>query len=752
MHLIHRFSSSVVLIFCLFACNHVPEDAPPPERPAIIDPNPPSSYLSPEESMKTMQLPPGYHLELVASEPVIQEPVSIVWDPNGRLYVAEMRSYMQDIKGTGERLPVCRITRLEDTDGDGKMDKHSVYIDSLVLPRMMLALDDRLLVNETYTYNLYAYRDKNGDGIADEKIQVYENNKPDDANLEHQKSGLIWNIDNWIYVTSNPVRYQYNKGMLKVDTLSSPPGGQWGLTQDNYGRLFFSSAGGETPALNFQENPVYGQLDLDSQLAGDFNEVWPIIGTPDVQGGQERLRPDSTLNHFTASCGQAVYRGDKLPSAMYGDLFICEPVGRLIRRAKMYYKDGVAILKNAYDKREFLSSSDMNFRPVNMATGPDGCLYIVDMYHGIIQESAWTQPDSYIHPQIKRKQLDLNINRGRIYRVVYDGFKPGPQPQMLNASNEELVAILSHPNGWWRDNAQKLLVIHDDLSVVPALKKLALGEQSIIEKLAFWNKSPAAVSRLHALWTLEGLSAIDEEILITALSDEDVEIRKAAIRICEPYLQQNNTTIFTALQKLKNDKEAGVKIQLALSLRYSKNPEAIALIKELRAANPGYPLLTKVATRSLEEGDESLAELRSSTMDMDGEDRDLVFQGSTNFKQLCATCHGMDGRGVASRLAPPLAGSARVNGEKDLLINIVLHGLKGPVDQQKYPDVMPAQKENTDEYIASVLSYVRNSFGNKGKVVSIDDVKELREATKERQTSWTLSELAEWQQNKIKKP
>ena len=345
MQLIQRLSTSIALIFCLIACNQQHEDAPPPARPATIDPNPSSAFLSPEESMKTMQLPPGYHLELVASEPVIQEPVAIVWDPNGRLYVAEMRSYMRDLNGTGERLPVCRITRLEDTDGDGKMDKHTIYIDSLILPRMMLALDDRLVVNETYSYNLYAYRDKNDDGIADEKTLVYKNDKSDDANLEHQKSGLIWNIDNWIYVTYNPVRYRYKNGNLVADSISSPPGGQWGLTYDNYGRLFFSSAGGETPALNFQENPVYGQLDLDDQLEGDFQEVWPIIGTPDVQGGQARLRPDSTLNHFTASCGQTVFRGDRLPSNMLGDLFICEPVGRLIRRAKMHYRNGEAISK-----------------------------------------------------------------------------------------------------------------------------------------------------------------------------------------------------------------------------------------------------------------------------------------------------------------------------------------------------------------------------------------------------------------------
>ena len=537
MKSIHSTIGFILLLSYFLSCNLPGGESPAPAKPAKIDPNPSSAYLSPEESMRKMQLPPGYHLELVASEPDIQEPVAIVWDANGRMYVAEMRSYMMDITGTGQRIPTCRITRLEDTNGDGKMDKHTVFIDSLVLPRMMLAVGDKLIVNETYTYNMYSYSDKNGDGVADEKTLVYHNDVPDNANLEHQRSGLIWNIDNWIYVTTNAVRYRYINGQLAVDSLSGSPGGQWGLTQNNYGRMFFSSAGGEVAALNFQENPVYGTLDMPDQLTGDFNEVWPIIATPDVQGGQPRLRPDSTLNHFTASCGQSVFRGDRLPATMQGDLFICEPVGRLIRRAKVEEHKGAISLKNAYDQREFLASSDMNFRPVNSATGPDGCLYIVDMYHGIIQESNWTKPDSYLYPQIKRKALDLNINRGRIYRLVHDDFKPGPTPHMLTASNQELISFLAHPNGWWRDNAQQLLIIHNDKSVIPALKKIALDERTIGEKLSFWKKGPSAISRLHALWTLEGLDAIDEAIVTAALKDDDAEIRKAAIRMCEPFLK-----------------------------------------------------------------------------------------------------------------------------------------------------------------------------------------------------------------------
>jgi mono/diheme cytochrome c family protein/glucose/arabinose dehydrogenase len=739
------------LLFFHFSCkqqNQAEEPAPP--RPEHIDHNPSPEYRTPEESMKTMHLPPGYHLQLVASEPEIQEPVAIVWDGDGRLYVAEMRSYMQDINGTGEKIPICRITRLEDTDGDGKMDKSTIFIDSLVLPRMMLCLDDRLIVNETYSFNLYSYRDTNGDGKADEKILMYHNDAPDEANLEHQKSGLIWNIDNRIYVTYNPVRYRYNNvsGKLDVDSMATGPDGQWGLTQDNFGRMYFSTAGGETPALNFQQNPIYGRVDFENERFGDFDSVWPIIATPDVQGGQERLRADSTLNHFTGSCGQSIFRGDRLPATMLGDYFVCEPVGRLIRRAKVTNVDGEIILKNAYDKREFLASTDMNFRPVNTATGPDGCLYIVDMYHGIIQESAWTRPDSYINPQIRRKGLDKHINRGRIYRLVHDGYTPGPAPRLLEASGPELVAALSHPNGWWRDNAQKLLIIRNDQSQVPALKKLALGEESFWEKMMFWRKTSTPEVRVHALWTLDGLKAIDIETLLSAMKDENPEVRKAALRISESFLKQGNDQVFAALSALKNDPSADVRIQLALSLRYTKKPEARIILNELLTSDKGNMVIVRAATKSLNQGDDSKKELRALVEHMDDDDQRLVFTGASNFSQLCATCHGSDGRGVSSKLAPPLAGAELVKGDKDVLLKILLHGLKGPVNKIKYPDVMPAQNERNDEYIASVLSYIRIGLGNEmghDGLVYPEDVADMRKQDSARKDSWTMEELSAYQ-------
>src|SRR3546814_863717 len=184
-------------------------------------------------------------------------------------------------------------------------------------------------------------------------------------------------------------------------------------------------AGGGVPALSFQQNPKYGQLELDGQLADSFGVVWPVTGTPDVQGGLMRLRSDSTLNHFTASCGQSIFVGDGLPRNLYGNLFICEPVGRLVRRATVTNEDGKRVIKNAYQHAEFLASTDMNFRPVNTASGPDGCLYIVDMYHGIIQERTWTGPGSFNRPRILRMGLDKNIGRGLISSVLNTGSKIG---------------------------------------------------------------------------------------------------------------------------------------------------------------------------------------------------------------------------------------------------------------------------------------------------------------------------------------
>ena len=648
------------------------------------------------------------------------------------MYVAEMRTYMQDVNGTGQYQANSRISMLEDTDHDGKMDKHTVFIDSLVLPRMLLALDGRLVVNETYSNNYYSYQDTNGDGKADEKIVVYQNDTIDTWNLEHQKSGLVWNIDNWIYITS-PHRFRFSNGKMKIEAFdeASWPFGQWGLAKDNYGRLFYSMAGGETPALGFQQNPVYGPLNFKDQYDEVFQATWPIIGTPDVEGGLIRLREDSTLNHFTAPCGQSVFRGDRLPDDMPGDLFVCEPVGRLVRRARVINEDGKTFLKNVYHQAEFLASTDMNFRPVNTATGPDGCLYIVDMYHGIIQESHWVKEGSYLRSVILRKGLDKNTGRGRIYRVVHDGYKPGKRPQLLNKSSKQLVKYLAHSNGWWRDQAQKLIVIRGDRSVIPALKKMTLANSSHL-------------GRLHALWTLEGLNIIDEDVLFQSYKDENPEVRKAAIRISEVLLKNNHAQVIGALASLKDDPSANVRIQLALSLRFSQSDRAKNILKDLLTSYADNEILIRSAQKSLD----MLAPVKpvaEETVTLSEADKDFVLKGAVIYKELCATCHGQEGKGSSTggnqMLAPYLSASKRVNGDKDILIRILLDGLSGPVDGKNYPGVMPPMKANDDEWIASVLSYVRNDLGNKATVVYPDDIKKVRKETANREKFWTVEEL-----------
>lgn len=730
----------LMLIYTCTVSKHAAQsESPYPKR--VFNPHPSPDYLSPEESLKTFNLPSGYHLELVASEPMIKEPVAIAWDGNAKMYVAEMLTYMQDADATGERVPRSRISLLEDTNNDGKMDKSTVFVDNLLLPRMILCVNHELLVNETNTIAIAAYKDTNGDGKADEKRMVYEDPKysSNDKNMEHQRSGLDWNLDNYIYMTYESVRFRYTNGMLKADSIVSGSAGQWGLTHDNYGRLFYSAAGSEIPIYRFQINPVYGALDFKDQYSDEFAAVWPIISTPDVQGGLPRLRPDSTINRFTGCNGQSIYRGDALPKDLVGDYILCEPVGRIIRRAKLINIKGKLIAQNAYYRQEFIASSDMNFRPVNSYTGPDGCIYIVDMHRGIIQQGNWTKPGSFLREVIDRWGLARNVGHGRIYRLVHDKYKPGAKPNMLNESPSKLVTYLDHPNGWWRDNAQKQLVILGDMSVVPALKQIAKGQQAIL------SAKPSHLGRIHALWTLEGLNAIDKDVLLSAMDDENEQVRRAAIWISERYIKDNDPIILTKLDKLKADTSYDVRTQLLLSLSYNKTDKARAIIKDMLEQKLDNEML--VAAAGALERTKNIKAYGSRLGNLAAGDRNLVLHGASIFRSLCAACHGNDAKGLPTALAPPLVGSKRLAGDKNTAIRILLHGLTGPIEGKTYPgDLMPSMGANSDEWIASVLSYARFEFGQiprggPSPFITADEVKKVREESGARAKAWTIAEL-----------
>lgn len=728
------------LILCLAACSAVL--AEPANR--LVERNPSLEPLSPEESMKRVKLPPGFRLELVVSEPLISEPVALCWDGNGRLFVVEMRGYMQDIDATGAKKPVGRISLHEDTDGDGFMDKHSVYLDGLVEPRAILAVDDGLLVGEPP--DLWYCRDTNGDGKADTKKLVYDKFSMRNSNVEHKANGLLWGIDNWIHVSQHGRRYQVIEGKVRNERV--PVVGQWGLARNDEGRLLFSSNG--NPAIGLVVPPRFFGRDPESQIRrgpmagavrrmGDYYSVWPAMVTPDLQSGPGTARPsDGSLRHFTSACGQTFFRGDRLGDGISGDYFVCEPVGRLIRRSKVKYTDsGHVELTNMYenDLGEFISATDGNFRPVNCYTGPDGCLYLVDMYHGIIQEKAFLTP--YLRSEILKAGYEKNIGRGRIYRVVHEDVKRGPKPDLLEASPAELIKHLAHPNGWWRDTAQSLLVTRRLQTVGPALRKMALEHED-------------PLGRLHALWTLDGLGELDDETVFALGRDSDHRLRVAAVRTMENALiNQIPDAHYKRLERLANDPNPHVVAQIVLTVGQVDNEESRNIISKGIAKHPQNEKV-RLAAQIVARRERLAGEESQRTPSLSAQERAHLDKGKVIYQELCITCHGSDGRGIkspqgAGLLAPPLPGSPRLEENREAAIQIMLHGLIGDLDGKKYEGLMaPFGAANDDEWVASVLSYVRREWGNKGSLIEPSHVAALRKRFADRRQPWTQREL-KWQ-------
>jgi putative heme-binding domain-containing protein len=703
------------------------------KKGADFSPRPPVRPLSPHEEAKHFLLPPGYRLEPVLAEPDVAEPVAAVFDGNGRLYVAEMRTYMQNIDGIDQHVPRSRVSRHESTKGDGVYDKHTVFIDNLVLPRFILPLDNSVLVMETDSDDIYEYWDTDGDGVADRK-KLWYHGAGRRGNLEHQQSGMLWGLDNWIYTTVNAFRLRWTPaGVLREPT--APNGGQWGLTQDDDGKMWFVDGGGERGPVNFQEPIVYGAFTAPDQFEDGFETVWPAPGgLGDMQGGMMRVRlPDAVLNHFTAACGPDVFRGDRLPADLRGDLLFAEPVGRMVRRARVVVRDGLTQLRNAYPKSEFIRSTDPLFRPVNLTTAPDGTLFVVDMYRGIIQESTWVEPGSYLRKKVEQYQLDKLHSRGRIWRLRHDGIEPDREwPRMLDETPAQLVRHLGHPNGWWRDTAQRLLVLRQDKSVVPALRHMAREPGN-----------PRA--RVHALWTLEGLGALDAGLVHEALKDPDARLRVQAIRLSESLVKAGDKAVLAAVRERCRDADPNVVIQALLTLHLLKEPDAGAVIRSTREASRSRGV-REIADQLLKPPQDSLAEF--SRFRFTPQERKLLQRGTEIYHELCFTCHGIDGRGAplagapaGTTMAPPLAGSLRVQGRPEGVVNILLHGLIGPVEGQTYQSLMAPMGSNNDEWIAAVVSYVRNSFGNSASIVTAADVAKLRPAAGGRNYPWTAEEL-----------
>ena len=745
---------------------------------ADFSPKPPIVARTPDEQAKAFILPPGYRMELVVSEPQVISPAVIRFDGNGRMYVAELVTYMRDADGNRQHLPESRITRFESTKGDGVFDKRTVFVDKLVLPRTIVPLDgNSILTNETASDDVVKYTDTNNDGVADKREHFYSGiGIGRDGNLEHEQAGFNWGLDNWIYTTYNAFRIRWTpNGILKEPT--GPNGGQWGVTMDDDGKMWFMDAGGERGPVNFQVPIHYGSFAVPEQYEPGFEVVWPEVGLSDTQGGMIRVRmPVGRLNHFTAASGADVVRAHRVPPDLRGDLLVTEPVGRLIRRARIVKTEGLTQLRNVYPGSEFVLSTDPLFRPVNITTAPDGSLYIADMYHGIIQESNWTRPGSYLRRKIDQYQLDKVIAHGRIWRLRFDGVPGVPatpagpaaqatpeipampalaldpvRPRMLDESAAQLVAHLSHQNGWWRDTAQQLLVQRQDKSVVPALQNLVRTSEppsrpaAASASLAEANGAGGnLVARFHALWTLEGLNALDLALVREQMKDSNPRMRVQAIRASETLYKASIRGLADDYRAMTKDSDPDVVLQALLTANLFKLPNVESLIKETMESNKargvqeiGQRVLQRIATVA-----------STAAAGFSPEQLEQMKEGETVYKSLCATCHGEDARGVAvagsqddSMMGPALAGSPRVTGHRDYVIKTLLHGMTGPLAGRTYTQVMLPMGSQTDQWIANVASYIRNDFGNTASFIAPAEVASVRVATAARKAMWTYPEL-----------
>ncbi|NBW87436.1 MAG: hypothetical protein EBR23_11580, partial [Planctomycetia bacterium] len=515
---------------------------------------PPAPVLTPEAERATFKLAPGFRVELVAQDPLVGDPVTMQFGPDGRLWVVEMHGFMPNVEGTGEREPVGDVAVLEDTDGDGRFDKRTVFLDKLILPRALALVGDGVLVAEPA--HLWFCRDTNGDGVCDQKTEVaadYGNTN----NPEHNANGLMWALDNWIYSANFTARYRYDGGGKFTRDLTITRG-QWGISQDDTGRIYYNSNSDPlridyVPSAYLARNPRFAAAGTNVRLAPGNLRVWPGRITPGINRGYKTLDREGKMYEVTAACGPVVYRGGLFPAEFRGDAFIAEPAGNLIKRIKLTEQDGALLGANAYEGSEFLTSTDERFRPVNLFNGPDGALYVVDMYRGVIQHRIYVT--SFLRRQIEERGLEKGRGYGRIWRIVPDGApKPDFRLDLARAPSAALVGRLADANGWVRDTAQRLLVERRDPSAAQALAALAVDAHQ------------PALARLHALWTLDGVGGPDRATVMAALDDADVRVQAAAIRLAERFLKTPGDAELVSRLAAKTRGGPAVRLQLALSL------------------------------------------------------------------------------------------------------------------------------------------------------------------------------------------
>jgi hypothetical protein len=455
------------------------------------------------------------------------------------------------------------------------MDKRTVFLDRLVLPRALKVLDRGVLVAEPP--NLWLVQDANRDLVPEGKTLVTDTYGSLQGNPEHNANGLTWALDNWIHTSEHNRMLRLKNGTFEVHTTISR--GQWGVTQDDAGRIYRNSNPSMlhvdlVPARAFMRHPTLirtrGSYETLADASDQLNTVWPVRTNWGVNRGYQTgvLRPDGTLSEVTAACAPTVYRGDRLPAELHGNVFVADPAGNFVSRI-IVNDDGATLRgRKAYERAEFLAATDERFRPVYLSSAPDGTLYVVDIYRGIIQHRNYVT--EYLRDHFVKHNLELPTAHGRIFRIVHETTRRGERPALSGATAAQLIETLAHPNGWWRDTAQRLLVERGSIpregSARPARPAPNAVRPVIGALVQLAGRAKDSRTRLHALWTLDGIDAIEPATVTRALEDASREVRVSAIRIAERWLGEANHPIQAPVLKRLEDVDRAVRRQVAASL------------------------------------------------------------------------------------------------------------------------------------------------------------------------------------------
>lgn len=579
--------------------------------------------VPPNKALETFQLAEGFQIEMIASEPLISDPVAMEIDEYGRLYVVEMHGYPLDKSGSG------KIKLLTDVDGDGKMDDSKVFAENLMLPTGVMRWKKGLIVTDAP--NVLYLEDTDGDGKSDVRDTLLTGFAL--SNPQHNLNNPILGLDNWVYLGHEPaistqmfkgefgdrggdvyypsfqngprlpdnargrsVRFRPDRQGLEILSAQT----QFGHTFDRWGRYLLVTNANHLihqviSAEYLNRNPYLLVSNATQSISdhGSAAEVFPITKNPENQLLTE-------VGVFTSACGTTVYQGGLFPSVFDSISFVAEPVSNIIHADFLRDKGATFTGSRVYQDKEFLASTDAWFRPVNMYIGPDGALYVVDYYRQIIEHPEWMAEDV-----IKSGALYNGIDKGRIYRITPKGTKPysfSKELKSADLSNAQLLKRLSDPNIWWRRNAQRLLIDRN-----------AHGEAIALEQMALSHGEP--VGRLHALWTLEGLGLLKPSIIIKALDDQSAGVRENAVRLSELFAAE--VVVQKALIALQDDESAKVRFQLLCSLGSIDTPESAQVREKLLFRDVEDPWMQIAALSAASSANSNLLNAVLSRFDKD---------------------------------------------------------------------------------------------------------------------------------------